>query len=56
MVRMYSWEVEGRLPPGSDALLLGQALGEEVKGDSLRSITEPWRRFFEMDEEMDKER
>jgi hypothetical protein len=45
LVRMYSFDVEKRLPPGSDAHFLGQVLGEE-RGD-LQSLTAPWRKFFE---------
>lgn len=51
MVRMYSFDVEERLPPGSNAYVLGQALEQEVgvhvSGRDLESVTAPWRRFYE---------
>lgn len=45
IVRMYSWDVEERLPSGSNAQVLGHVLAQE-RGDP-RDIAEPWRRFFE---------
>lgn len=54
LVRMYSWYVEERLPPGSDAL--GQVLGKEASRDDSQSLTAPWRKFFEPDELTDKEK
>ncbi|KAF9891837.1 hypothetical protein FE257_003322 [Aspergillus nanangensis] len=45
MVRMYSWDVEERIPPESDAHSLGQSLIED-RGDR-ESLTAPWRKFFE---------
>jgi len=44
LVRTYSWEVEERLPPQSDAVVLGHVLGQEVRRES------PWRMFFKADE------
>lgn len=48
LVRMYSWEVEERLPPGSAAHPLAQTLIED-RGDR-ESVTAPWRKFFEPQE------
>jgi hypothetical protein len=56
LVRMYSWDVEERLPPGSDAYILGQVLGQEASRDDLQSLMTPWRKFFEPDEPTDKEK
>ena len=56
LVRMYSWDVEERLPPGSDAHVLGQVLSKEASRDDPQSLTAPWRKFFESDESTDKEK
>ncbi len=45
LVRMYSFDVEERLPPGNDAHVLGQVLGED-RGD-LQDLIAPWRKFFD---------
>lgn len=45
LMRMYSFEASRRLPPGSEAYALGQALSQNA-GDR-QSLTAPWRKFFE---------
>ncbi|KAI1750559.1 hypothetical protein F4782DRAFT_509432 [Xylaria castorea] len=45
LVRMYSGDVEGRLPYGGKSQVLGQALSQD-KPD-LRDIANPWRKFFD---------
>ncbi|KAI5926622.1 hypothetical protein F4810DRAFT_707160 [Camillea tinctor] len=45
LVRMYSGDVEGRLPYGSNAQVLGQVLTRD-KPDP-RDVSNPWRKFFE---------
>jgi hypothetical protein len=45
LVRIYSFELEERLPPGNDAHVLGKILGEE--DGSIESVSAPWRKFFE---------
>ncbi|KAK3994206.1 phytanoyl-CoA dioxygenase [Cladorrhinum sp. PSN332] len=44
IVRMYSWDVAERLPPDQR---LGRILTESVAGDDPRTISSPWRKFFE---------
>ncbi|KAL4894972.1 hypothetical protein BDV59DRAFT_174226 [Aspergillus ambiguus] len=48
LVRIYSWDVEERIPPQSDAHQLGKALIED-RGDH-ETLTAPWRKFFENQE------
>ncbi|KAI1502349.1 hypothetical protein F5X99DRAFT_379172 [Biscogniauxia marginata] len=45
LVRMYSSDVEGRLPHGSNAQALGQILSRDCPDP--RDISNPWRKFFE---------
>ncbi|CAJ2501363.1 Uu.00g042160.m01.CDS01 [Anthostomella pinea] len=45
LVRMYSGDVEGRLPYGSNAQVLGQVLGQNHPDP--RDVANPWRKFFE---------
>ena len=47
IVRMYSWEVKERIPPGSDARILGEVLNEEAGPYDPQGLAEPWRKFFE---------
>ncbi|KAJ3576728.1 hypothetical protein NPX13_g3610 [Xylaria arbuscula] len=54
LVRMYSSEVEGRLPPGNKSHVLGQVLSRD-KPDP-RDINNPWRKFFDPPELSDSER
>ncbi|KAI1362156.1 hypothetical protein F5Y08DRAFT_355550 [Xylaria arbuscula] len=54
LVRMYSSEVEGRLPPGNKSHVLGQVLSRD-KPDP-RDINNPWRKFFDPPELSDGER
>lgn len=44
LVRIYSWDVEERIPPESDARPLGQTLIED-RGE-YETLTAPWRKFF----------
>jgi hypothetical protein len=46
VVRMYSIEVNDRLPIGHPAYDLGRILSSDGPGD-LRSLVHPWRHFFE---------
>ncbi|KAJ9142056.1 Phytanoyl-dioxygenase family protein [Pleurostoma richardsiae] len=45
VVRLYSFEVDQRLPSGNDAHRLGQALAQD-RGD-IQAVTAPWRKFFD---------
>jgi hypothetical protein len=45
LVRAYSGDVEGRLPHGSDAHVLGQVLAHNSQDP--RDIANPWRKFFD---------
>ncbi|KAG8169420.1 hypothetical protein KVR01_000165 [Diaporthe batatas] len=45
LVRMYSFDVDDRIGPGSSAYPLGSALAH-TRGD-IRDLTAPWRAFFE---------
>ncbi|KAI3321962.1 hypothetical protein HD806DRAFT_502412 [Xylariaceae sp. AK1471] len=45
LVRAYSGDVEGRLPHGSDAQVLGQVLAHN--SPDSRDIANPWRKFFD---------
>ncbi|KAI0600022.1 hypothetical protein F4775DRAFT_547723 [Biscogniauxia sp. FL1348] len=45
LVRMYSGDVEGRLPYGSNAQVLGQVLSQERPDP--RDVSNPWRKFFD---------
>ncbi|KUI53386.1 hypothetical protein VP1G_00696 [Cytospora mali] len=47
IVRSYSFEVEQRLPEGTPAHTLGQALVAERRNGGLDNVTAPWRAFFE---------
>ena len=54
LVRMYSGDVDGRLPPGNKGHVLGQALSRD-KPDP-RDINNPWRKFFDPPELSEAER
>ncbi|KAI0448306.1 hypothetical protein F5B21DRAFT_498008 [Xylaria acuta] len=54
LVRMYSGDVEGRLPCGGKSQVLGQALSQN-KPDP-RDIANPWRKFFDPPELSETER
>ncbi|KAI8627667.1 hypothetical protein F5Y19DRAFT_440740 [Xylariaceae sp. FL1651] len=45
LVRMYSGDVEGRLPHGNDAHFLGQVLAYDRPDP--RHVASPWRKFFD---------
>ncbi|KAK2025669.1 hypothetical protein LX32DRAFT_596271, partial [Colletotrichum zoysiae] len=45
LVRLYSFDAEGRNPPGSDAHALARVLTEGQ--ESRNTAIDPWRRFFE---------
>ncbi|KAI0514732.1 hypothetical protein F5B22DRAFT_610538 [Xylaria bambusicola] len=45
LVRVYSGDVEGRLPPGSKSQVLGQALSREKPNSE--SFTNPWKKFID---------
>ncbi|KAI0551807.1 hypothetical protein F4679DRAFT_124737 [Xylaria curta] len=45
LVRMYSGDIEGRLPHGDKSQVLGQVLSQN-KAD-LKDIANPWRKFFD---------
>ncbi|OTB06590.1 hypothetical protein M426DRAFT_72113 [Hypoxylon sp. CI-4A] len=53
LVRMYSGDVEGRLPHGSNTQVLGHILGQTQP--DRRDLTNPWRVFFESWEPSDNE-
>lgn len=55
VVRMYSWEVEKRIPPGSEARILGEVLSKEAGPYDPRGLAEPWRKFFQPAESSDQE-
>lgn len=55
LVRVYSFTAEERLPPGTDAHVLGRVLHEE-EDENSETIARPWRRFFEPWEPADDER
>ncbi|KAI0487790.1 hypothetical protein F4859DRAFT_525824 [Xylaria cf. heliscus] len=54
LVRMYTGDVEGRLPHGGKSQVLGQALSHE-KPDP-RDVANPWRKFFDPPELSETER
>ncbi|KAI1744782.1 hypothetical protein F4680DRAFT_405956 [Xylaria scruposa] len=54
LVRMYSGDVEGRLPHGGKSQVLSQVLSQN-KPD-LRDIANPWRKFFDPPELPETER
>ena len=45
LVRMYSFEVEERLPPDNPAHPLGQVLHRHTGDPS--TVNSPWHKFFE---------
>lgn len=45
IVRSYSWEVEERLPPGSEAVVLGHVLAEDARREENQVDT--WRQYFD---------
>ena len=54
MVRMYSFEVDGRIPSEHPAHALGQLLAQD-RGD-LQHVTQPWRSFYENSSPFDSQR
>lgn len=48
LVKLYSMELETRLPPGSPAHALGQVLYHEARNQNPQPS--PWRKFFEAGE------
>ncbi|KAF2432109.1 hypothetical protein EJ08DRAFT_648471 [Tothia fuscella] len=53
LVRLYSFDVEERLPPGSEAHLLGQILSDD--NGTPEDLTAPWRKFFDSHKPSDGE-
>jgi hypothetical protein len=45
LVRVYSSDVAGRIPPGSNAERLGRVLSRDRPAS--RDLPGPWRKFFE---------
>lgn len=45
LVRMYSFDVEERLPPHNDAHQLASVLGRDKSDPD--TLAAPWRKFFE---------
>ncbi|KAK5625865.1 hypothetical protein RRF57_001581 [Xylaria bambusicola] len=54
LVRVYSGDVEGRLPPSGKSHVLGQALSQEKPNSE--DFRNPWRKFFDPPELSDIER
>ncbi len=55
IVRMYSWEVEERIPNDADAHILGEAISQEAGPYEPQRLAAPWYRFFEPTDEPDSE-
>lgn len=54
LVRMYSGDVEGRLPQGSKSQVLGQVLSREQPNS--KDFIDPWRKFLHPPELSETER
>jgi len=56
LVYRYSMEAGERLPPGSDAYPLGQVLRQNMTHLEMKTVADPWKRFFEPTQSTDTDR